>query len=164
MQQEIAERPASLRLRIAAMIYEAVLLFGVVFVVGFALLAVLGWTYPLPDGRRWTLQGVLFVVIGGYFVWCWSRGGQTLALKTWRLRLVGPDRAPPSLARAAARYLLAWHLFVPGLLVVLLWPMPGAVAGAVLLASFVLMLAPALADSNRRLLHDRWTATRLIRS
>lgn len=163
MQQDLAERPASLRLRIAAMVYEAVLLFGVVFVVSFALLTVTGWTYPLTDVRRWALQAFLFVAIGVYFVWCWSRSGQTLALKTWRLRVVGPHQAPPSLARAALRYVLAWHLFVPGLLVVLLWPMPSAVAGVVLLASFVLMLTPALADSNRRLLHDRWTATRLIR-
>ena len=51
-------QPASLALRLAAMIYEAVLLFGVVFIVAYALLALFQWKYPLPPGpraaRNWT--------------------------------------------------------------------------------------------------------------
>lgn len=146
------------------MVYDAVLLFGVVFVVSFALLAVLGWTYPLPDARRWVLQAVLFLAIGGYFVGSWSMTGQTLALKSWKLRLIGPGAVPPSMGRSVVRYVLAWHLFVPGLLVLLLWPMSAAVAGTVLFASWVAMLLPALADPDRRLLHDRWTSTRIVRT
>jgi hypothetical protein len=61
-------RPASLLLRLAAMVYEAVLLFGVVFVVGYALLAALRWTHPLASGQRAVLQIVLFAAIGGYFL------------------------------------------------------------------------------------------------
>ncbi|MGH6623026.1 MAG: RDD family protein [Burkholderiaceae bacterium] len=163
MKTDVGERPAGLPLRISAMVYDAVLLFGVVFVVSFALLAVLGWTYPLPDARRWVLQAVLFLAIGGYFVACWSRTGQTLALKSWKLRLIGPGAAPPSVSRAVARYVLAWHLFLPGALILLLWPMSAAVAGVVLLVSWMAMLLPALIDPERRLLHDRWTSTRVIR-
>ncbi|MFO0101495.1 MAG: RDD family protein, partial [Betaproteobacteria bacterium] len=51
--------PPNLALRVAAMIYESVLLFGIVFAAAFALLTLTGWTYPLSDQRRWVLQAVL---------------------------------------------------------------------------------------------------------
>lgn len=145
------------------MIYEAVLLFGVVFIVGYALLAALRWTYPLAPGQRAVLQAVLFVAIGAYFVWCWARGGQTLALKTWGLRIVGPDSATPKVPRAIARYVLAWHLWLPGLVFVALFRTHVAWDVLALAAGFVLGLLPAFFDPQRRLLHDRWTATRIVR-
>ena len=157
------DRPVSLPLRLAAMTYEGVLLFGVTFAVAFALLSALGWTYPLGPSRRVVLQGVLFAAIGIYFVWCWTRSGQTLALKTWKLRVTAMDGGRVSTPRALARYLLSWHLFVPGLIVIAL-DQPGPVASLAALAmSFGLLLLPALWDPERRLLHDRWTRTRLQR-
>lgn len=156
-------RPAGLPWRLAAMVYEAVLLFGVVFVVAYALLALSGWTYPLPPAPRIALQAVLFVAIGGYFVWCWSRSGQTLALKTWNLKVVAADNQPPAPGRALARYVLAWHLWLPGLLWVALVQAPAVAALGALAAGFALLLIPALLDPQRRLLHDRWSGTRLVR-
>jgi uncharacterized RDD family membrane protein YckC len=156
-------RPASLALRLAAMIYEAILLFGVVFIVSYALLALLRWTYPLPPGPRFALQAVLFVAIGGYFVWCWTRSGQTLALKTWNLKVLAGDGRPPALGRAVARYLLAWHLWLPGLLWVALFQTHAIGDLAALGIGFAALLLPGLADRDRRLLHDRWTGTRVVR-
>jgi len=150
-------------LRLAAMTYEAVLLFGLVFVVSFAVLFLTGWTYPLTAPQRGLLQGVLFCAIGAYFVYCWVRTGQTLAMKSWRLHVVDRDGKPPSLLRAAMRYLLAWSLFLPGLLVIaltgtdLVWNLL-ALAGSVLL-----MLLPARLGPHRQLLHDRLLGTRVIR-
>lgn len=144
------------------MAYEAVLLFGVVFIVSYALLAALRWTYPLAGAQRAVLQAVLFVAVGVYFVWCWTRSGQTLALKTWRLRVVGPDSAPPSTGRATARYVLAWHLWIPGLAGIALTGIGIIGSLAALAAGFALMLLPAVFDPQRRLLHDRWTATRVV--
>lgn len=154
---------ATLPLRLAAMIYEAVLLFGVVFIVSYALLALAQWTYPLPPARRTVLQAVLFVAIGGYFVWCWSRSGQTLALKTWGLRVVDASGRPPSIVRAAARYALAWHLWLPGALWVLVYPAHASADVAAFAIGFAILLLPALADRQRRLLHDRATRTRVVR-
>lgn len=145
------------------MVYEAVLLFGVVFIVSYALLALFQWTYPLPPGRRAALQAVLFVAVGGYFVWCWSRSGQTLALKTWNLRVLADDGRPPGLARAVARYLLAWHLWLPGLLWATLFRAHVLADLAALAIGFGLLLLPGLADRERRLLHDRWSGTRIVR-
>jgi uncharacterized RDD family membrane protein YckC len=158
-----AGRPASLPLRLAATIYEAVLLFGVVFIVSYALLAVFQWKYPLPPGPRAVLQAVLFVVIGGYFVWCWSRSGQTLALKTWHLQVLADDGRPPSVARSVARYLLAWHLWLPGLLWLSLFHTSVIVDLGAFALGYAALLLPAVADPARRLLHDRWTRTRIVR-
>lgn len=145
------------------MTYEAVLLFGLVFAVGLVLFVLTGWKYPLLPAQRWVVQAVLFVAVGAYFVHAWVRAGQTLAMKSWRLRIVDRDGAPPRLWRAIARYLLAWTLFVPGALFVALtsagalWNMLAVLVGT------LAMLASARLDPQRRLLHDRILGTRVIR-
>jgi uncharacterized RDD family membrane protein YckC len=158
-----ADRAPSLWVRFAAMVYELVLLFGVMFIVSYALLAAARWTYPLPDRQRWVLQAVLFVTLGIYFAWCWSRGGQTLAMKSWGLRVVDADGRRLTLARALLRYLLAWHLFVPGLLFVALFQTHAAVDLAVFALGFFVMLATAWLDPRRQLLHDRLLGSRVVR-
>lgn len=145
------------------MVYEGVLLFGVTFAVALALLASLAWTYPLSTPQRVVLQVALFVVVGIYFVWCWTRSGQTLALKTWKLRVAGPNGAPPTAPRAVARYVLAWHLFLPGLVYIVVSDAQRTAGLAALAIGFALLLLPALWDRDRRLLHDRWTRTRIVR-
>ena len=145
------------------MTYEAVLLFGVVFVTGYAVLALAGWTYPLQPAQRWTLQAVLFVALGVYFVYCWVRAGQTLAMKSWRLRVVDRDGSLLSVPRAMLRYLLAWSLFAPGLLVIALTGIGGLSSLLILLASLLAMVALARLDPRRQLLHDRLLGSRVIR-
>jgi uncharacterized RDD family membrane protein YckC len=154
---------ARLTLRLAAMIYEAVLLFGVVFVISYAVLVSLQLSYPLPPAQRALLQIALFVVIGIYFVVCWMRTGQTLALKAWRLKVVDSEGRPPRTGRAIARYILAWHLWLPGLAIAGLFQLGLGSTLAALAASFALLLIPALIDRQRRLLHDLWTGTRVVR-
>jgi uncharacterized RDD family membrane protein YckC len=156
-------QPPGVLLRLAVMTYEAVLLFGVVFVTGYALLALTGWTYPLRPGQRWVLQAVLFVVIGVYFVHSWVRAGQTLPMKSWRLRVVDRDGGPLSPARALLRYALAWSLFAPGLLVIGIAGIDGLSSLLLLLASLLLMLSVARFDPGRQLLHDRILGSRVIR-
>jgi len=122
------------------MIYESLLVFGVAF---FAGLLFLGATGANPSGRlRHVLQAYLFVVIGIYFVGSWCRRGQTLAMKTWKLRLVGADGARITLRRAILRYACAW----PSLLL-------GGVG-----------VLYALVDHQRQFLHDRLAGTKLVMS
>jgi len=144
------------------MSYEAVLLFGLVFVTSFPLLALTGWTYPLQPQQRWVLQGLLFVAVGAYFITCWVRSGQTLAMKSWRLRVIDRDGSLLSLPRAALRYLLAWSLFAPGLIF-------AAVAGAgiaanllAILIGLMAMVALAKFDRDGRMLHDRLLGSRVV--
>jgi uncharacterized RDD family membrane protein YckC len=162
MAASVNRRPASVLIRLAAMVYESILLFGVVFVAGYALLAAARWTYPLAPYQRWTLQAVLFVAIGAYFAYCWTRTGQTLAMKSWHLRLLGADGHPLSLARAIARYVLAWHLFLPGALWYAAFGGRPALDALVAAAGFAALVLAAYADAERRFLHDRLLGTRVV--
>ena len=78
--------PPSLRRRLAAFIYEGVLLFGVLMLAGLA--------YGVVTQQRHALVGLhglqvfVFIVLGVYFGWFWSHGGQTLALvRRWAASL-----------------------------------------------------------------------------
>lgn len=145
------------------MVYEALLLFGVVFIVSYAVLALARWTYPLGAQQRWLLQAIVFVAIGLYFTYCWSRSGQTLAMKSWRLRVVDRDGRPPRAVRALLRYLLSWNLLAPGLLFVALVRTHALWALLALAAGLVLMLLLARLGPQHQLLHDRLLGTRVIR-
>lgn len=152
-----------LPLRVAVMVYEAVLLFGVAFIVGYALLAALRWSYPLAAHQRWVLQAALFVAFGIYFVYLWSRGGQTLAMKAWHLRLVSRDGRPPSVGTAVLRYLLAWTLLAPGLVFAALFRTHAAWEALAFVLGFVAMLLVGRTNADRQLLHDRLLGMRVIR-
>ncbi len=145
------------------MTYDGVLVFGIVFIVGYALLALTQWTYPLTGTRRLALQAALFIAIGAYFVWCWCKGGQTLAMKSWRLWLIDSSGAAPGVCRSILRYVLAWHLVAPGLAFVAAFQTHAAIDLVAVVAGVGLMLLAALFDPQRRLLHDRWVGTRVVR-
>lgn len=104
----------SLRRRLACFFYEGVLLFGVLMIAGYLYSSLTQQRHAL-QGRH-GLQAFLFVILAIYFVWFWSHGGQTVAMKAWHIRLVDRRGAPVSQARALARYVLAWLWFVPALL------------------------------------------------
>ena len=152
--------PGLLR-RLASLLYEGVLLFGVVM--GAALL------YALLTDQRHALAGsnglklTLFVVLGGYFVYFWSRHGQTLAMKTWRLRLLGPDGRPPTPRRAGVRYLLAWLWFLPALGAQSAWGLTGGGTTTVIVVAGVLGYAAlARLRADRQFFHDVVCGTRLV--
>lgn len=99
--------------RLAAFTYEGVILFGVVMIAGYLFSTLTQQRHALQG--QWGLRAFLFLVLGIYFVWFWSRGGQTVAMKAWHVRLVGMAGQPVSQARALCRYLLSWLWFVPAL-------------------------------------------------
>ena len=87
-------------------------MFGVVFVAGY-LFGTMSQTRNAMDNRH-GLQAFLFVIFGIYFVWFWAKG-QTLAMKTWNIRVVSQHGKPISQARAVLRYALSWLWFLPAL-------------------------------------------------
>jgi uncharacterized RDD family membrane protein YckC len=149
-----------LRRRLASMTYEAMLLFAVVFIAGYLF-------DTLTQSRsalmfRHARQAWLFVVLGIYFVWFWMHGGQTLAMKTWHVRLVPAAGPPMTYGRAIGRFFLLWIFVLPTLAVVDAvgwhgWPAVGALAAALLLPPFY-----ARFDRDRQFLHDRLAGTRIV--
>ncbi len=152
--------PPTIRRRLAALVYESVLLFGVVFLAGLAFSLVLqqrnGYTY------HQAMAVWIAFVAGAYFVGFWRHGGQTLPMKTWRLRVVGPNGQPPTTGRATLRYLAAWFWFLPPLA---LHPLLHLTVPHTLVLTalwVVLWAASARLSHDRQFPHDRIAGTRIV--
>jgi uncharacterized RDD family membrane protein YckC len=94
------------------MVYEAILLFAVAFL-GTWLFQFAAGTVRIEGWRLHLLQLFLLLLFAAYFLWCWLRGGQTLAMKTWRIRLVARDGHGPVAPRAALLRFVFALLLVP---------------------------------------------------
>jgi uncharacterized RDD family membrane protein YckC len=152
---------AALSRRMACLLYDGVLLVGVLMAAGLAYALVTGQRNAMAG--RLGLQAFLFVVLGVYFTWFWSRGGQTVAMKAWRIRVLCADGTPLSLTRALARYAAAWLWFVPALFV--LWLAGAPSTGGILTALAVGVLGYAALtrlNPDRQFWHDVACGTRLV--
>jgi uncharacterized RDD family membrane protein YckC len=151
----------SLGRRLASFVYEGVLLFGVLMIAGYLFSSLTQQRHALTN--RHALQAFLFVVLGIYFAWFWSHGGQTVAMKAWRIRVVDRHGRPLTQRRALLRYLLSWLWFMPALLATSVWTPAGAggIFGA-LLAGVVVWALLSRLHPTRQFLHDILSGTRLI--
>lgn len=147
------------------MLYESLLLLGVVAVADFIFLFI-AKNFPafMPPhaSESWQMKFWLFIVIGLYFVYFWYRTGQTLAMKTWRIRVVDNERLKLPLLKAVVRYFLAWMWFLPGLAIAAqleLKPSSSLIAVSV---GFTLWACTAFFDKDKQFLHDKLAKTRLI--
>lgn len=150
--------PPGLARRFGALIYEGVLLFGVLFFACFV--------YVVLTRQKDALFGLAgyvfaFAVPALYFVTFWTRSGQTLALKTWHLRVVDGNGQPLGMGKALARYVLGWLWVLPGLS---LWTVGvkgwGLLAG--LLAWMLVYGMLARLHPQRQFLHDAICGSRVI--
>jgi uncharacterized RDD family membrane protein YckC len=115
------------------MLYEALLLCAVAFFAGSLFLFASGGHDATSGWHRAALQAFLALAFAAYFLWCWLRGGQTLPMRAWKIRLV--EVTP---RKAMLRFFLALVLVPTGLSV--LW---------------------TFFDRDRQFLHDRLAGTRL---
>ena len=146
----------------ACWLYEGMLLFAVVFVAGW-LFSTLGQMRDAMDARRHLLQAFLFIVFGIYFVWFWSKG-QTLAMKTWNIRMVDSAGRPVTQARAVARYLLGWIWFLPPLAAIAPFGLSGGESALLVTGWVVVWAMLARFQPQRQFWHDIWAGTRLVTS
>ena len=135
----IAHTPAPLPARFAVMIYESLLVTAVVFVASFIVIPVVGEMQA--PWQRHLFQVYLLGILFAYFSAFWLRSGQTLAMKTWRIRLVQQNGCTLTFRQAVLRFVLA----LLGLLL----------AGTGFWWAFF--------DRDKQFLHDRLVGTRLIR-
>lgn len=130
---------AGLLRRLAALFYDLLLLTATLFIATALLLTATGGE-AIAAGNP-LFRAFVFLLCYLYFAVFWLRGGQTLGMKTWRLRLVRADGLPLRVPDTMMR-------FAVGLL-------SAALAG--------LGFLWALVDRDRRTWHDRAAGTRLVR-
>ena len=126
--------------RLGSLCYEILLLAAIAFVAGWSFLAA-ARILP-PELARLLLQLYLLAITAAYFVYCWTHSGQTLPMKTWRIRVLARDGAAVTLKTAAKRYLFA---------------LAGIALGG---AGFWW----ALIDRDGQFLHDRLAGTKIVKN
>ena len=145
--------------RLACWLYEGMLMFGVVFLAGY-LFGTLSQTRHALDNRH-GLQAFLFVIFGIYFTWFWAKG-QTLAMKTWHIRVVDTQGRPLTQARALWRYVLSWLWLLPPLVAAAPFDLPGAEITVLVLGWVLVWALLSRFHPQRQFLHDALAGTRLI--
>ena len=130
--------PGMLR-RLASMLYESILLFAVAFI-GTWVFQFASGTLRIEGWLTHLLQLFLLAVFAAYFLWCWLRGGQTLAMKTWRIRVVAKDGHARLNPKAALLRFVYALLLVPTTIGIF-W---------------------AMVDRDRQFLHDRLAGSLLV--
>jgi len=156
----LSSEAPSIKRRLSVMLYEGLLLFGVLMIAGLVFAIIFQQRSSLY--LRHALQYWLFFVIGLYFVWFWMHSGQTLPMKTWRMRLVTLSGSAISFKRAVARYLLAWLWVLPGLTIAWALGTSGWTSVFILLANLLAWALTACIHPSRQFLHDRIAGTKVI--
>jgi len=145
--------------RMACWMYEGMLMFGVVFLAGY-LFGTLSQTHNAMDNRH-ALQAFLFVIFGIYFTWFWAKG-QTLAMKTWNIRVVDRQGAAISQTRALARYGLSWLWFLPPLAAIAPFHLTGAESALIITGWVIVWALLSRLHPQGQFWHDAWAGTRLV--
>jgi len=123
----------------AACVYELLVLFALWMLCTWIFMHLFG--DATAGNKRLFLQLILWMVTGIYFVWCWCKTGQTLATKTWKIKLVNQQDVTLDTRQALTRYALA-SLSLLACGVGFIW---------------------AFVDKDSLFLHDRLLKTRFVR-
>lgn len=119
--------------RIAAFLYDCLLLIALFFVITAAVI-------PLNDGnaiQHWSYKIVLLLITFGFFDWFWRHGGQTLGMRAWRIRLEGQTYEKVTFKQTLHRFLVG-------------------------LAAFGFTLLYMFANPSGAALHDKLSKTKIV--
>lgn len=130
--------PAGLIKRLAAFVYDFLLLLAIIMVAGFVALPFSGGD-AISAGNPW-YQTYIFLLSFAFFAWFWTRGGQTLGMRAWRLRVENLDGSPINLGQSLLRFM----------------------AGMVTVATAGIAMLWMLVDKDKRTLHDRFSDSRVV--
>ena len=150
--------------RIICLIYDFLLILAVLFIASFIFHFIFSdtqATYFKP-----LFQFYLFTIMGYYFTWFWTHGGQTLAMQTWKMRLVSADGRGLTKKQAIARYLFSLTGIFFFVAVNYLFPINFVSYQQLALVSVLIFGSEfiwALFDPDHQYLHDRLAGTRIIK-
>jgi len=111
-------RNTGLLRRIAAMLYDALLVGALLWLTTIPFIAVRGGE-AVEVSDNTVYQVALAIVIYAFFVGFWTRTGRTLGMQSWRLQLETMEGEKPNLAEATVRFVAAifsWLAFGLGFL------------------------------------------------
>ena len=151
--------PSLLR-RLAAFVYEGVLLFGVAVVTALVFSPLVGQRHAMS--YRWGLMVAVGTVFTLYFVYFWSKSGQTLAMQTWRLRVVDLQGEALNWQRALLRSLLGWLWFLPALLLASALDLHGPAIYASLALGLAVYVLLAWLHPQQRFVHEILSRTQVV--
>lgn len=132
----VKTKPSLLRLG-ACIVYDGLVVLALSFAL--ALVFILLFGDASHGFKRYGLQLFLWLGVGLYFVWCWRKSGQTLAMQTWQLKLRNAQLGRLSWPQALLRYVMA----------------------SLSLGVFGLGFIWAVFDPDRLFLHDRLLGSRI---
>jgi len=137
----VAAEPATLALRLVAMVYDAIPLLPILLLVSTLALLLNGGEPVTAPAARLGLLAATWLAIGAYFVVSWRRGGATMGMRPWRLQVRDRDGRIATTSALWARYALA----------------------TVSLGAAGLGFLWSLFDGDRRTWHDLGSGTVLLR-
>ncbi|MDG0995792.1 MAG: RDD family protein [Gammaproteobacteria bacterium] len=108
-EQNLEMKTVGLFKRFSCMFYDGILLIPVLFFT--AVLVVVPTNMNSEHPYYFLFIAYVYAVSFVFFAWCWTHGGQTLGLKTWRLRLVTFEGEPVNWKQAGLRFIgscLCW--------------------------------------------------------
>jgi uncharacterized RDD family membrane protein YckC len=128
--------------RFAALIYDGFLLIAVLMPYTWVVVLIHGGAVTEASGRLswWAFRAGALAIMAAYYVLNWTRSGQTLGMRAWRLRTLTDSGERLQVAQAVVRFcwgLAAWLPFGLGVL----W---------------------LYADPEHLALHDRLSRTRVV--
>jgi len=156
--------------RLGALLYDTLPLAALLFVATLPWLLLTGGEAITPESSgavAYLYRAWLLLVAFGYFGASWSRGGRTLGMRAWRIRLVRTDGGAPGWLDAVVRFTLGaamallagfglWFLRSPG------WSLPDLAAALLLLPACANLIWVAC-DARGRSLQDIASFTRVVR-
>ena len=119
--------PGSIWRRLAAMVYDGLLTVGIIMIAVLILVALNGGEAVVPRGP-WVIAYQLYLLCVGFLYYgaSWTKSGQTLGMKIWRIRVQSLTGERLGWAHAFLRYVLSvpsvvllpltyvvWSLFDP---------------------------------------------------
>ncbi len=138
MPQENKHTNCSFLRRLAAIFYDSLLLFSVLFFTSLILI-------PLSvdgaiDSGNIAYNLFLLIICYLYFCWQWTNGGQTLGMRSWNIYVVNSSNNYPDWQQASIRFICS------------------------LLSTFLVGLGFlwSIVDRNKLALHDHLSKTRLV--
>ncbi len=150
----------TLKRRMICLVYEAFLI-GAVSFFGMFIFTVVAQKMS-EDFIFYGRQVALFLVAGAYFIQAWTSSGFTLAMKTWRIKIVKLGHKDVPFTSALLRYVLAWGWVAPGLAVGYYMNLTIPQKFLAIFASMLVWSLTAFLDKDRQFLHDKLAGTRLI--